>query len=163
MLGKPKVAEPGLRVVMPGKGVIRIWPVSVIHHVSTTGQRSAPITSRYQTHASGLIGSPTVPSTRRLDRSCRAGYSLPHFMNVRIAVGAVYRMLTPYFWTIDQKRSLSGKSGEPSYMTHAAPLAIGPYTMYEWPVTQPISAVHQYTSSSFRSKTYLWVQAVPTR
>src|ERR671932_2914805 len=126
MLGKGKVAEPGLRVVMPGNGVMRIWPVSVIHQVSTTGQRSAPITSRYQTQASGLIGSPTVPRTRRLDRSCFAGYSLPHFMNVRMAVGAVYRIVTPYFSTIDQKRSLSGKSGDPSYSTQAAPLVIGP-------------------------------------
>src|SRR4030088_2392813 len=126
MAGNGNVAEPGLSTVMPGKGVIRIWPVSVIHHVSTTGQRSSPITSRYQTQASGLIGSPTEPSTRRLVRSCLAGYSLPQRMNVRIAVGAVYRMLTPYFSTIDQKRSLSGKWGEPSYMTHAAPLASGP-------------------------------------
>jgi hypothetical protein len=45
--------------------------------------------SRYQTYASGLIGSPTVPSTRSDDRSNRAGTSSPHFMNVRIAVGAV--------------------------------------------------------------------------
>src|ERR1700730_3917395 len=151
MAGNGNVAEPGFSSVMPGNGVIRIWPVSVIHHVSTTGQRSRPITSRYQTHASGLIGSPTEPSTRRLVRSCLAGYSLPHFMNVRMAVGAVYRMLTPYFSTIEQKRSLSGKSGEPSYITHVAPLASGPYTMYECPVTQPTSAVHQKTSSSFRS------------
>src|SRR5258708_36422720 len=110
---------------MPGNGVIRIWPVSVIHHVSTTGQRSSPITSRYQTHASGLIGSPTEPSTRRLVRSCLAGYSLPQRMKVRMAVGAVYRMLTPYFSTIDQKRSLSGESGEPSYMMQVAPFASG--------------------------------------
>jgi hypothetical protein len=64
-------------------------PVSVCHHVSTTGQRSRPITFQYQTHASGLIGSPTVPITRNDDRSCLAGRSSPHFMKVRIAVGAV--------------------------------------------------------------------------
>src|SRR5438309_2446052 len=108
MPGYGNVAEPGFNTVMPGSGVIRICPVSVIHHVSTTGHRSDPITSRYHTQASGLIGSPTVPSMRRLLRSCLAGNSLPHFMNVRIAVGAVYRMVTPYFSTIDQKRSLSG-------------------------------------------------------
>ena len=49
----------------------------------------------YHIQASGLIGSPTVPSTRRLDRSWRAGHSAPHFMNVRMAVGAVYSWVTP--------------------------------------------------------------------
>ena len=87
--GKDRVAEPGLSVVMPGSGVMRIWPVSVCHQVSTTGQRPPPITFQYQTHASGLIGSPTVPRSLRLERSQRLGYASPHFMNVRIAVGAV--------------------------------------------------------------------------
>ncbi len=64
-------------------------PVSVCHQVSTIGQRPPPITSWYHIHASGLIGSPTVPSRRRLERSCFSGHSSPHFMNVRIAVGAV--------------------------------------------------------------------------
>ena len=45
--------------------------------------------SRYQIHASGLIGSPTLPSSRSVDRSCFAGISVPHFMKVRIVVGAV--------------------------------------------------------------------------
>ncbi len=63
-------------------------PVSVCHQVSTTGVRPPPMISRYQIHASGLIGSPTVPSTRSDDRSCLSGYSRPHFMKVRIAVGA---------------------------------------------------------------------------
>ena len=53
------------------------------------GQRSPPMTTWYQTHAFGLIGSPTVPSRRSFDRSWRAGYSVPHFMQARIAVGAV--------------------------------------------------------------------------
>jgi hypothetical protein len=66
-----------------------IAPVSVCHQVSTMGVRSPPITRRYQIHASGLIGSPTLPSTRRELRSCSAGISSPHFMQVRIAVGAV--------------------------------------------------------------------------
>ena len=89
MPGNGSVAEPGLSVVRPGSGVMRMWPVSVCHHVSTTGQRPPPMTFQYQTHASGLIGSPTEPSSRRLERSHRFGYSSPHFMNVRIAVGAV--------------------------------------------------------------------------
>ena len=89
MPGSGNVAEPGFVVVAPGSGLIMIAPVSVCHHVSTTGQRSPPMCVRYHIHASGLIGSPTVPMTRRLDRSCLAGSSAPHFMNVRIAVGAV--------------------------------------------------------------------------
>jgi hypothetical protein len=66
-----------------------IAPVSVCHHVSTIGQSSAPITRWYHIHASGLIGSPTEPSSRSDDRSCFAGCSSPQRMKVRIAVGAV--------------------------------------------------------------------------
>ena len=58
------MAEPGFVVVMPGSGVIMIAPVSVCHQVSTIGQRPPPIRSWYQIHASGLIGSPTEPSSR---------------------------------------------------------------------------------------------------
>ena len=54
----------------PGSGEIRMWPVSVCHQVSTTGQRSPPITFQYQSQAFGLIGSPTVPSSRSDERSC---------------------------------------------------------------------------------------------
>src|SRR5947209_8235630 len=99
MPGNGNVAEPGLHVVTPGSGEMRMWPVSVCHHVSTIGQ----------------------------------------------------------------KRSLSGKSGVPSYMTPVAPLASGPYTMYECPVTHPMSAVHQYTSSSRRSKIIRCVALTPVR
>ena len=66
-----------------------MWPVSVCHQVSTTGHRPPPMTFQYQTHASGLIGSPTEPSSRRVERSQRFGYSSPQRMKVRIAVGAV--------------------------------------------------------------------------
>src|ERR1043166_6201254 len=87
--GNGLVAEPGLVGVAPGIGVIMIAPVSVCHHVSTIRHRSLPMTSRYHIHASGLIGSPTVPSRRRLERSCFIGQCSPHLMNARIAVGAV--------------------------------------------------------------------------
>jgi hypothetical protein len=83
------VADPGLVVTAPGSGVIMMPPVSVCHHVSTIGQRPPPMCSRYHTQASGLIGSPTVPRRRSFDRSWRAGWSVPHFMKARIAVGAV--------------------------------------------------------------------------
>ena len=74
--GKRRVAEPGLVGTAPGSGEIMIAPVSVCHQVSTIGQRSPPISWWYHIQASGLIGSPTVPSRRRLDRSCFAGHCI---------------------------------------------------------------------------------------
>jgi hypothetical protein len=126
MPGNGNVAEPGLVIVTPGSGVIRIWPVSVCHQVSTIGQRPPPMFSRYHIHASGLIGSPTVPSRRSEERSCFFGNSSPQRIIARIAVGAVYRIETRCFSTICQKRSLSGQSGAPSYMRQVAPAASGP-------------------------------------
>src|SRR5437667_201882 len=93
--GIGRVADPGLVGIAPGIGAIMIPPVSVCHQVSTIGQRSPPITLWYQIHASGLIGSPTVPSRRSEERSCSPGHCGPHLMQARIAVGAQYRMLTP--------------------------------------------------------------------
>ncbi len=89
MPGSGNVALPGFATVAPGSGLIMMAPVSVCHHVSTTGQRPPPMFFQYQTQASGLIGSPTDPSRRSDDRSCASEYCVPHFMNVRIAVGAV--------------------------------------------------------------------------
>src|SRR5216684_3112771 len=86
---KGRVAEPGFVAIAPGSGVIMMEPVSVCHQVSTIGQRLWPMTSRYHIQASGLIGSPTVPSRRRLSILCFFGHSSPHLTNVRIAVGAV--------------------------------------------------------------------------
>ncbi len=74
---------------MPGSGVIMIAPVSVCHQVSTTGQREPPMCVWYHIQASGLIGSPTDPSSRNVVRSRFAGQSVPHRMNARTAVGAV--------------------------------------------------------------------------
>src|SRR5215204_4128623 len=64
MPGRANVADPGLVVVAPGSGLIMIAPVSVCHHVSTIGQRPPPMTRWYHIQASGLMGSPTVPSSR---------------------------------------------------------------------------------------------------
>src|SRR5579862_415734 len=83
------VAEPGLVAIAPGMGVIMMEPVSVCHQVSTIGQRLWPMSSRYHIHASGLMGSPTVPSRRRLSILCFFGHSSPHLAKVRMAVGAV--------------------------------------------------------------------------
>ena len=89
MPGSANVAEPGFSVVAPGNGLIMIPPVSVCHQVSTIGQFPRPMCSWYHIHASGLMGSPTEPSSLSDERSCLAGSWSPHFMNVRIAVGAV--------------------------------------------------------------------------
>ena len=117
MPGMAFIAEPGLVDVTPGSGEIMIAPVSVCHQVSTIGQLLAPITSRYHIHASGLIGSPTEPSKRSEDKLCALGNSSPHFIQVRIRVGAVYKIVTPYFATISNIRPLCGVSGVPSYIT----------------------------------------------
>ena len=70
MPGQRRPGDAGLgRPARPGSVVIMIAPVSVCHHVSTIGQRSPPTTLRYQSQAFGLIGSPTVPSSRSYDRS----------------------------------------------------------------------------------------------
>ena len=69
------VQEPGLVGVAPGSGVIRWPPVSVCHQVSTIGQRPPPTVSWYHIQASGLIGSPTVPRMRKLERSYFFGRS----------------------------------------------------------------------------------------
>ena len=82
-------AMPGFIAWAPGKVVIMIPPVSVCHHVSTTGQSPPPTTFQYQSQALGLIGSPTDPSNRSLDRSAFSTCSTPHLMHARIAVGAV--------------------------------------------------------------------------
>ena len=67
--GSAMTALPGFRVVAPGRGLIMMAPVSVCHQVSTTGQRPPPMCCQYQTHASGLMGSPTVPRSRNEERS----------------------------------------------------------------------------------------------
>src|SRR6185436_10348494 len=108
MPGNGKVAEPGFAVVIPGSGVIMIMPVSVCHQVSTTGQRSAPMYFQYQAQASGLIGSPTEPSSRSDERSSSANASWPYFISARMAVGAVYRIVAEYLAAIWAHRSLSG-------------------------------------------------------
>src|SRR5436189_6324393 len=88
------VAEPGLVGIAPGSGVIIMPPVSVCHQVSTIGQRPSPTTLWYHSQASGLIGSPTVPSRRSDWREVFLTGSSPSRISARIAVGAVYRMLT---------------------------------------------------------------------
>ena len=89
MPGNGRVHDPGEVAVAPGSGLIMIAPVSVCHHVSTMGQRSCPIMLRYHIQASGLIGSPTLPSSRSVFIEWRAGQRSPSRMKARMAVGAV--------------------------------------------------------------------------
>src|ERR1019366_2825743 len=124
--GSGNVADPGFVVVIPGNGLIRIAPVSVCHQVSTMGAFSWPMLRWYHSHASGLIGSQTEPRTRSEDRSWRAGYFSPCFMNERMAVGAQYRIVTLRSSTICHQRSQSGVSGAPSYITPVVAFASGP-------------------------------------
>src|SRR5581483_9238866 len=94
---KGRVAEPGLRGVL-GTGAIMMAPVSVCHQVSMIGHSSRPATWRYHIQASGLMGSPTEPSSRIVDKSYLPGHSSPKRIRPRMAVGAQYRMLALYFW-----------------------------------------------------------------
>src|SRR5262245_57955167 len=71
--GNGLVALPGFVGTAAGTGAVRIDPVSVCHHVSTIGHRPPPMTRWYHIHASGLIGSPTVPKRRRDERSWACG------------------------------------------------------------------------------------------
>ena len=89
--GIGNVAEPGFNgiVSIPGKGLINIPPVSVCHHVSIIGHFFFPITLKYHFQTSGLIGSPTVPSKRKVERLNEFGISSPNFINIRSAVGVV--------------------------------------------------------------------------
>ena len=89
MPGNATVAEPGFVFVTPGRGVMRITRSRSATTCRRWGSARLPIVFWYQIQASGLIGSPTVPSRRSDDRSCLSGHSVPHFMNARIAVGAV--------------------------------------------------------------------------
>ena len=66
--GNGRVPDPGFSGT-EGKGVIINIPVSVCHQVSMMGHFPLPMTRWYHFHASGLIGSPTEPRSRREERS----------------------------------------------------------------------------------------------
>src|SRR6202020_3154339 len=67
--GSGVIADPGLVAATPGSGEIIAAPASVCHQVSTTGVLSPPMTFRYQRHASGLIGSPSVANGPRPEQA----------------------------------------------------------------------------------------------
>src|ERR1700729_1369541 len=118
-------------------------PVSVCHQVSIMGHFPWPIFSSNQCQASSLIGSPTEPSFFSELKSLPFSTSSPKLISERMAVGAMYKMLTLNFSTISQKRPGVGHEGIPSNITTVAPWVSGPYAIYECPVIQPISAVQK--------------------
>jgi len=59
-------------------------------------------------HASGLIGSPTDPSSRRLWRDQAFTGASPSRMSERIAVGDEYKIVILCLSTISQNRPVSG-------------------------------------------------------
>jgi hypothetical protein len=117
-------------------------PFSVCHQVSTITAWPLPTDWWYQRHTSGSIGSPTVVMCLKRV-SYLAGSSGPSLRSMRMVVGAVWKMVTPSRSAILHRRPASGYVGTPSYITLVVPSARGPYTMYEWPVIQPMSAAHQ--------------------
>src|SRR5699024_557346 len=77
--------------------------------------------------------------------------SLPP-ISILNAVGALYHIVT--FSSSSAPYHDSGENLPPT-ITFVARFSHGAKIPYEVPVTQPGSAVHQYTSSSFKSRTYL--------
>src|SRR5205823_13260969 len=131
---------------------MRIIPVSVCHHVSTTGVRSPPMFSRYQTHASGLIGSPTVPSRRNDERSCLAAYSGPP-LHVRTDRRGRRVKDVDAVALDDRPPAVLVGVVRDSLVDHPGrAVQSGPETMYECTVSEPMSAAHQYTVSFLTSK-----------
>ena len=57
-------------------------------------QSSGQLAWWYQRQASGLMGSPTVPRMRRLAREYFVTKLSPKLIRLRMAVGAVYKVVT---------------------------------------------------------------------
>src|SRR3989338_9113290 len=109
-------------------------PVSVIHHPSWKGR---PNTFSPHLIASGFNGSPTLLMSRKLERSYLLIISVPAFISILIAVGAVYQTLTLYSSIIEYH--FSG-SNLPPCTTCETPLLHVPRISYTMPVTHPGSA-----------------------
>ena len=88
---------------IPGRFVTMIEPVSVCQKVSW---KSRPNASRPQCTPSGLSGSPTLHMWRSDERSRRFTGSIPSFISMRMAVGAVYQTVILCFSIVSYQRSL---------------------------------------------------------
>ena len=99
-------------------------PVSVCHQLSWNGRPNA---STPQTTASGLSGSPTLARWRSCGiLPCARASSVPAFISMRIAVGAVYQTVTPCVARISYQRGASNSSRSTSSVTPQASGAITP-------------------------------------
>ena len=79
-------------------------PVSVCHQLSWKG---SPKASWPKTTPDGLSGSPTLARKRSAGKSCARTSSMPVFIIIRIAVGAVYQTETASASRIPYQRSAS--------------------------------------------------------
>ena len=75
------------------------------------------------------MGSPTVPNTFKLLKSCPSTGPNPKLINDLIAVGAVYKILTLNLSMISQNLPASGKVGMPSNIKEVPPALKGAYTI----------------------------------
>jgi len=112
--GRPML--PGL-TGMPGRFVTMIEPVSVCQNVSW---KSRPNASRPQWTPSGLSGSPTEHMCLSALRSRRFTISVPSFMSIRIAVGAVYHTVTRCFSIVSYQRSLEKPASRTTWVVPSA-------------------------------------------
>ncbi len=110
--------DPG-RISQPAKLAIMIPPVSLCHQLSWIGW---PSVSAPHTTASGLSGSPTLPTKRSELRSCAVATSAPARMSMRTAVGAVYQTSTRSSSITEYQRSASNS---PSSMMLVTPQVSG--------------------------------------
>jgi len=121
-------------------------PVSVCHQLSWIGKPNA---STPHTTASGFNGSPTLAMNRKRSKAYLRATSVPTFISMRTAVGAVYQTVTRWSRRMPYHRSAS-KS--PSSTMLVMPWVSGAMMPYDVPVTQPGSAVHQKTSPGWKSR-----------
>src|SRR6266536_3054457 len=125
MPGIPGPALPGFILWIAGTVLQRNPPFSVCHQVSTITASPLPTIWWYHFHTAGSIGSPTVVMCLKWWLYF-AGSSGPSRRSARIAVGDVWKMLTPRFSAIRQGRPASGWVGTPSYTTDDAASDSGP-------------------------------------
>ena len=125
---------------------IMMAPVSVCHQLSWIGRPNASIPQRT---ASGLSGSPTLA----MKRSAGSGWSTGR--RRRPPASSCVPRSAPCTTRSPPRRARTSyqrsASKSPSSTTLVTPSASGAMIPYDVPVTQPGSAVHQNTSSSWRS------------
>ena len=82
-------ADPGFVLVIPGRGEIIMEPVSVCHHVSTIAHCSFQYFRDTTSTLQGLLALQQIQVILMSLNRELLDVQLPHFINARIAVGAV--------------------------------------------------------------------------